>query len=84
MGTAQAIRASTFDAARLLKAENEWGSLQRDISHAAHRRWQSRRTHQRHAQSEIVIQNGKLLDRGPEIRREERSGYRVVPGLFNP
>jgi hypothetical protein len=79
-------RASTFDAARLLKAENEWGSLQPGrqatllivAGNPAERISDTRKI-------EIVIQNGKLLDRAAlKYDAKKDPGYRVVPGLFNP
>ncbi len=82
----EAIRASTFDAARLLKAENEWGSLQPGrlatllivAGNPAERISDTRKI-------EIVIQNGKLLDRAAlKYDAKKDPGYRVVPGLFNP
>lgn len=82
----QAIRAATYDAARIMKAESDWGSLQsgrranimivagKPAEHIAD-------THK----VETVILDGKILDRRAlrfDLARD--AGFRVVPGLFNP
>ena len=82
----QAIRAATYDAARLMKAEGDWGSL------AAGRRANvlivAGRPDQRIRDSrkiETVILDGKILDRTALRFDPQRDpGFRVVPGLFNP
>jgi hypothetical protein len=81
-----AIRASTYDAARLMKAENEWGSLQpgrranllivrgNPAEHISDTR-----------KIETVMQDGTILDRvSLKFDPKKDAGYRVVPGLFNP
>ncbi len=82
----QAIRAATYDAARVMKAEADWGSLQ------AGRRANMVIVNGKPAEHvsdtqkiETVILDGKVLDR-PALRLDASrdAGYRVVPGLFNP
>jgi imidazolonepropionase-like amidohydrolase len=82
----QAIRAATYDAARIMKAENDWGSLVTGrranvlivAGHPAERISDTRKI-------ETVIFDGKILDRAA-LRFDPRRdpGFRVVPGLFNP
>src|SRR5579859_6203527 len=82
----EAIRASTYDAARLMKAENEWGSVQagrratllivagNPSEHISDTR-----------KIETVIQDGKILNRAAlKFDPAKDPGFRVVPGLFNP
>lgn len=82
----EAIRASTYDAARLMKAENEWGSLQpgrratllivngNPADHISDTR-----------KIETLIQDGRIVDRSTlKYDAKKDAGYRVVPGLFNP
>ena len=82
----EAIRASTYDAARLMKAENEWGSLQPGRratllivnGNPADRISDTRKI-------ETLIQDGRIVDRSAlkyDVKKD--AGYRVVPGLFNP
>jgi imidazolonepropionase-like amidohydrolase len=82
----EAIRASTFDAARLMKAENEWGSVQAGrratllivAGNPAEHISDTRKI-------EVVIQDGKILNRaGLKYDAKKDAGFRVVPGLFNP
>jgi len=82
----QAIRASTYDAARLMKAENEWGSVQVGrramlLIVAGNPAVQISDTRK----IETVIQDGKVLDRAAlKYDPKKDPGYRVLPGLFNP
>src|SRR5262249_40696448 len=82
----EAIRASTYDAARLMKAENKWGSLQRGrgatlliaAGNPAERISDTRKI-------EIAIQDGKIVNRAAlKYDAKKDAGYRVIPGLFNP
>jgi len=82
----QALKAATYDAARIMKAENDWGSLVAGrranvlivAGHPADRISDTRKI-------ETVIFNGKILDRAALRFDPKRDpGYRVVPGLFNP
>lgn len=82
----EAIRASTYDAARLMKAENEWGSVQAGNratlliinGNPAAKISDTRKI-------ETVIMDGKVLDRASlKYDAAKDPGYRVVPGLFNP
>jgi imidazolonepropionase-like amidohydrolase len=82
----EAIRASTYDAARLMKSENEWGSLQAGrratlliiAGNPAERISDTRKI-------ETVIQDGKIVDRTAlKYDTKTDGGYRAVPGLFNP
>jgi imidazolonepropionase-like amidohydrolase len=82
----QAIRLATHDAARVLGAEREWGSLQPGlradllvVAGSPHERIGDTR------KVEQVIQGGRVLDR-PALRFDARrdGGHRAVPGLFNP
>ncbi|HEY8715526.1 MAG TPA: amidohydrolase family protein, partial [Candidatus Acidoferrum sp.] len=82
----EAIRASTYDAARLMKAEKEWGSVQAGrratmlivAGNPAERISDTRKI-------ETVIQDGKVVDRGAlKYDAQKDAGFRVVPGLFNP
>src|SRR5437879_10292307 len=75
----EAIRASTYDAARLMKAENEWGSLQAGrratlliiAGNPAERISDTRKI-------ETVIQDGKIVDR-TELRSEEHTSELQSP-----
>ncbi len=82
----QALRAATYDAARIMKAENDWGSLvvgrRANVlivaGHPAEKISDTRKI-------ETVIFNGKILDRAALRFDPQRDpGFRVVPGLFNP
>jgi imidazolonepropionase-like amidohydrolase len=82
----QALRAATYDAARIMKAENDWGSLVAGrranvlivAGHPAEKISDTRKI-------ETVIFNGKILDRAALRFDPKRDpGYRVVPGLYNP
>jgi imidazolonepropionase-like amidohydrolase len=82
----QALRVATYDAARIMKAENEWGSLVAGrranvlivAGHPAEKISDSRKI-------ETVIFNGKILDRATLRFDPLRDpGFRVLPGLFNP
>jgi len=82
----QALRLATYDAARIMKAENDWGSLIAGrranvlivAGHPAEKISDSRKI-------ETVIFNGKILDRAALRFDPLRDpGFRVLPGLFNP
>jgi imidazolonepropionase-like amidohydrolase len=82
----EAIRASTYDAARLMRAENEWGSVQAGrratllivAGNPAERISDTRKI-------ETVIQDGKIVDRAAlKYSSQNDAGYRALPGLFNP
>jgi len=82
----QAIRAATFDAARVMGAETSWGSLQKGLradlivvdGDPAERIADTRRI-------AMVMQGGAILDRaGLEFEPARGPDYRPVPGVFNP
>ena len=82
----EAIRASTYDAARLMKGENEWGSLQAGhratllivAGNPAEHISDTRKI-------EIVMQDGAIVDRlSLKYDPKKDAGYHMVPGLFNP
>jgi imidazolonepropionase-like amidohydrolase len=82
----QAIRASTYKAALIMKAESEWGSLQpgrrANLLIVAGR--PAERISDTH-KVETVILDGKILDRSSLRFDPKRDpGFRAVPGLFNP
>lgn len=81
----EAIRLATFNAARIMRAEEEWGSLQPGrvanvlivAGNPAERVTDTRRV-------ETVILNGKVLDRASlrfDIKRD--AGFRAVDGNFS-
>jgi hypothetical protein len=82
----EAIRTATFDAARLMKAEQEWGSVGAGrratllivAGNPAEHISDTRKI-------ETVIQDGKVIDRAAlKYDPNKDAGFRVVPGLFNP
>ena len=82
----EAIRASTYDAARLMKAEKEWGSVQAGrratlllvAGNPAEHISDTRKI-------EIMIQDGRIVNRAAlKYDPKKDAGFRVVPGLFNP
>lgn len=82
----EAIRASTYDAARLMHAENEWGSVQAGrratllivAGNPAEKISDTRKI-------ETVMQDGKIVDRAAlTYDAKKDAGYHVVRGLFNP
>jgi imidazolonepropionase-like amidohydrolase len=82
----EAIRASTYDAARLMKAEGEWGSVQAGrratllivAGNPTERISDTRKI-------ETVIQDGKIVNRAAlKYSSQNDAGYRALPGLFNP
>jgi imidazolonepropionase-like amidohydrolase len=82
----QAIRLATHDAARVLKAEGEWGSLKPGLK--ADVLVVAGRPHERISDTrkvDVVVKEGRVLDRAAlryDARRD--GGYRAVPGLFYP
>ncbi len=82
----QAIRAATYNAALVMKAESEWGSLQ--PGRRANVLIIAGRPAERIADThkvETVILDGKILDRNALRFDPKRDpGYRAVPGNFNP
>ena len=81
----QAIRLATFNAARIMNAEEEWGSLQAGraanvvivAGNPAERISDSRKI-------EAVILNGKLLDRSSlKFDAKRDPGFRAVGGNFS-
>ena len=81
----QAIRLATFNAARIMHAEEEWGSLQAGrtanvvivAGNPAERISDTRKI-------EAVILNGKLLDRsGLKLDLKRDPGFRAVGGNFS-
>src|ERR1700730_3218596 len=82
----EAIRASTYDAARLMKAEGEWGSVQAGrratvlivAGNPTERISDTRKI-------ETVIRDGKIVNRAAlKYSSQNDAGYRALPGLFNP
>jgi imidazolonepropionase-like amidohydrolase len=81
----EAIRLATFNAARIMHAEDEWGSLQAGraanvVVVAGNPAEQIRDTRK----IEIVIRNGKILDRASlkfDLKRDP--GFRAVGGNFS-
>ncbi|HEU4402636.1 MAG TPA: amidohydrolase family protein [Candidatus Polarisedimenticolia bacterium] len=80
----QAIRAATYDAARLLKAEGTWGSLRPGLradllivaGRPAERIGDTRKIR-------MVIQGGRILDRARlKFDPARDPGFRAVPGVF--
>jgi imidazolonepropionase-like amidohydrolase len=82
----QAIRLATHDAARVLQAEGEWGSLKPGLK--ADVLVVAGRPHERISDTrkiDLVVKEGRVLDRaGLRFDAPHDSGYRAVPGLFNP
>jgi imidazolonepropionase-like amidohydrolase len=82
----QALRLATYDAARVLQADGEWGSLRPGLK--ADVLVVAGRPHERISDTrriDVVIQGGRRLERAAlrfDIRRD--GGHRAVPGLFNP
>ena len=82
----QAIQSATYNAARILKAEKEWGSLQPGLRATLILvAGQPDKNISDTRRIDTVIQDGKVLDRASlkfDARRDP--GYRVVPGTFVP
>jgi imidazolonepropionase-like amidohydrolase len=82
----QAIRLATHDAARVLRADGEWGSLRPGLK--ADVLVVAGQPHERIADTrkiEVIVKEGRVLDRASlrfDARRD--GGHRAVPGLFNP
>lgn len=82
----QAIRLATHDAARVLQAEGEWGSLKPGLK--ADVLVVAGRPHERISDTrkiDLVVKEGRVLDRAAlrfDARRD--GGHRAVPGLFFP
>jgi len=82
----EAIRASTYDGAKLMKAEDEWGTVQAGrratllivAGNPAEHISDTRKV-------ETVMQDGTILDRA-SLKYDPRKdpGVHAVPGLFNP
>jgi imidazolonepropionase-like amidohydrolase len=82
----QVLRLATHDAARVLRAEEEWGSLKPGLK--ADLLVVAGRPHERISDTrkvDVVVKEGRVLDRA-SLRYDARrdGGYRAVPGLFNP
>jgi imidazolonepropionase-like amidohydrolase len=82
----EAIRASTYDAAKLMKGENEWGTVQAGrratllivAGNPAEHISDTRKI-------ETVMQDGTIVDRmSLKYDPKKDAGFHVVPGLFNP
>jgi imidazolonepropionase-like amidohydrolase len=82
----EAIRASTYDAAKLMKGEREWGTVQagrratllivsgNPAEHISDTR-----------KIETVMQDGMIVDRTSlKYDPKKDAGFHAVPGLFNP
>jgi imidazolonepropionase-like amidohydrolase len=82
----QAIQSATYNAARVMKAEKEWGSLQAGLRATLILvAGQPDKNISDTRKIELVIQDGKVLDRAA-LRYDPKidAGYRVVPGTFVP
>jgi imidazolonepropionase-like amidohydrolase len=80
----QAIRAATYDAARMMKAEREWGSLEAgsraDVLVIAGRP-DERISDTR--KLDVVIREGRILDRRAlRFDAKQDPGYHAVPGVY--
>lgn len=82
----EAIRASTYDAAKLMKGENEWGTVQAGrqatllivAGNPAEHISDTRKI-------ETVMQDGTIVDRvSLKYDAKKDAGFHAVPGLFNP
>ncbi|MGE5054498.1 MAG: amidohydrolase family protein [Acidobacteriota bacterium] len=82
----EAIRASTYDAAKLMKGENEWGTVQAGrqatllivAGNPAEHISDTRKI-------ETVMQDGTIVDRvSLKYDAKKDGGFHAVPGLFNP
>lgn len=82
----EAIQSATYNAARIEKAENEWGSLQKGLRATLLLvNGQPDKNISDTRKIEMVIQDGRILDRNAlKFDSKRDAGYRVVPGLFNP
>ena len=82
----QAIQSATYNAARIMKADKEWGSLQAGLRATLILvGGQPDKNISDTRKIEMVIQDGKILDRAAlKFDPKRDPGYRVVPGLFNP
>ncbi len=81
----QAIRAATYDAARIMKAETTWGSLQKGLRADILVVAGDPASHIGATQNiDTVIQGGRILDRAALKHDPARDpGYRPIPGLFS-
>jgi hypothetical protein len=82
----QAIQSATYNAARIMKAEKEWGSLQAGLRATLILvAGQPDKNISDTRKIEMVIQDGKVVDRAA-LRYDPKKdgGYRVVPGTFVP
>jgi imidazolonepropionase-like amidohydrolase len=82
----QAIQSATYNAARIMKAEKEWGSLQGGLrATLLIVAGQPDQNISDTRKIEMVIQDGKTLDREAlKFDAKRDPGYRVVPGTFVP
>jgi imidazolonepropionase-like amidohydrolase len=82
----QAIQSATYNAAQIMKADKEWGSLQAGLR--ATLILVSGQPDQNISDTrkiELVIQDGKILDRQSlKFDAKRDPGFRVVPGTFVP
>lgn len=82
----QAISLATHDAARVLQAEGEWGSLKPGLK--ADVLVVAGRPHERISDTrkiDLVVKEGRVLDRaGLRFDARRDGGHRAVPGLFFP
>jgi imidazolonepropionase-like amidohydrolase len=80
----EAIRAATYDAARVMKAEREWGSL--ESGRRADVLIVAGRPHERISDTrsiELVVREGRILDRRAlRFDAERDPDYRAVPGTY--
>ena len=82
----QVLRLATYEAARVMQADGEWGSLRAGlkadvlvVAGSPHERIGDTR------RIDLVIQDGRVLDRAAlRFDPGRDGGYRAMPGLFNP
>ena len=82
----EALQAATYNAARILKAEKEWGSLQAGLRATLILvAGQPDKNISDTRKIETVIQDGAVVDRGAlKYDARKDAGYRVVAGTFVP
>jgi amidohydrolase family protein len=82
----EALEAATYNAARILKSEKEWGSLQAGLRATLLLvAGQPDKNISDTRKVETVIQDGVVLDRSAlKYDANKDAGYRVVPGTFVP
>lgn len=82
----QAIQSATYNAARIMNAEKEWGSLQAGLrATLIVVAGQPDKNISDTRKIEMVIQDGRIVDRAAlKFDAKRDGGFRVVPGTFVP